>query len=130
MIKRALYLGYYFKQMKWDLLKKFLAHTSKETKKSKTFLMLESILDVFRYNVSILEYFQFGFFDKKSLDKKTWAGTGFMYEYQLIMNPVEKRIILDDKAQFYKSYNKYFVHKIGVVDELKASSGCSIYKPY
>lgn len=120
MIKRLLYLGYYFRQMKWDLLKKFLAHTSKETKKSKTFLMLESILDVIRHNVSILEYFQFGFYDKKGLDKKTWAGTGFMYEYQLIMNPVEKRIILDDKAQFYKNYNKYFVHKIGEVEELKA----------
>jgi len=120
MLKRLLYLGYYFKQMKWDLLKKFLAHTSKETKRSKTSLMLESIIDVFRYNVSILEYFQFRFYDKNSLEKSTWAGTGFMYEYQLIMNPVEKRIILDDKAQFYKNYNKYFVHKIGVVEALKA----------
>ena len=55
MIKRLLYLGYYFKQMKWDLLKKFLAYSSKETKKSKTFLILESVLDVFRYNVSILD---------------------------------------------------------------------------
>ena len=119
MIKRLFYLGYYFKQMKWDLLNKFLAHSSKETKKSKTFLILESVLDVFRYNVSILEYFHFRFYDKKGLDKKTWAGTGFMYEYQLIMNPIEKRIILDDKAQFYKKYNKYFVHKIGVVEALK-----------
>lgn len=119
MIKRLLYLGYYFKQMKWGLLKKFLSHTSKVTKRSKKSLMLESIKDVFRYNISILEYFQFRFYDKKGLDKKSWAGTGFIYEYQLIMNPVDKRIILDDKAQFYKNYNKYFVHKIGVVEELK-----------
>ncbi|MDB4735900.1 hypothetical protein OAF39_02700 [Akkermansiaceae bacterium] len=66
-----------------------------------------------------MEYFQFGFYDKNDLAKITWAGTGFMYEYQLIMNPVGKRIILDDKAQFYKNYKKYFVHTIGVSEELK-----------
>ena len=120
MIKRLLYLGYYFKQMKWGLLKKFLSHTSKETKRSKTILIIESVLDVFRYNISILEYFQFRFYDKNISEKETWAGTGFMYEYQLIMNPIDKRIILDDKTQFYKKYKKYFVHKIGVLEELKA----------
>lgn len=40
MIKSSLYLGYYFKQMKWNLLKRFLTNTSKETKKLQTILIL------------------------------------------------------------------------------------------
>tara|TARA_B100000513_G_C11885500_1_gene180634 strand:+ start:284 stop:1288 length:1005 start_codon:yes stop_codon:yes gene_type:complete len=120
MIRRLLYLGYYFKQMQWNLLKKFLYHTSKKTKRSKATLIIESIIDVFLYNISILEYFQFGFYDKKALEKKNWAGTGFMYEYQLIMNPIDKRVILDDKALFYKNYNKFFVHEIVTIEDLNA----------
>jgi hypothetical protein len=118
MMNRILYLGYYFKQMKWDLLLKFLNHTSKVTSSSRSILMFESIVDVFRYNISILEYFQFGFYKKNKLAKKTWAGTGFMYEYQLLMNPKAARIILDDKAKFYRNYNKYFIHNIGDVRSL------------
>ena len=121
MIKRLLYLGYYFKQMKWDLLKKFLAYTSKETKKSKTSLMLESIIDVFRYNVSILEYFQFRFYEKNSLEKRTWAGTGFMYEYQLIMNPNNVRDILDDKRKFFKYYEKFVLHIVASLEDLMSN---------
>lgn len=121
MIKRLLYLGYYFKQMKWDLLKKFLTYTSKETKKSKTSLMLESIIDVFRYNVSILEYFQFRFYDKNNLEKRTWAGTGFMYEYQLIMNPNNVRDILDDKRKFFKYYEKFVLHIVASLEDLMSN---------
>ena len=121
MIKRLLYLGYYFKQMKWDLLKKFLAYTSKETKKSKMSLMLESIIDVFRYNVSILEYFQFRFYEKNSLEKRTWAGTGFMYEYQLIMNPNNVRDILDDKRKFFKYYEKFVLHIVASLEDLMSN---------
>ena len=121
MIKRLLYLGYYFKQMKWDLLKKFLAYTSKETKKSKMSLMLESIIDVFRYNVSILEYFQFRFYEKNCLEKRTWAGTGFMYEYQLIMNPNNVRDILDDKRKFFKYYEKFVLHIVASLEDLMSN---------
>jgi hypothetical protein len=42
---------------------------------------------VFRFNISILEYFQFGFAEKTNLERKEWAGTGYMYDYQLKMNP-------------------------------------------
>jgi len=44
-----------------------------------------------------------------------------MYEYQLHMNPLKERKILDDKTQFYKLYSKYFVHKVGSVSDLKSS---------
>jgi hypothetical protein len=121
MIKRTLYLGYYFKQMKWDLLKIFLDYTSELTGKSKSRLFLASIKSVYKYNISILEYFQFEFYSKTSIEREKWAGTGYMYEYQLIMNPKHARVILDDKRQFFKSYQKYVVHTVAGLKELKDS---------
>lgn len=119
MIKRTLYLGYYFKQMKWDLLKKFLSHTSRITGKSKAQLMLGSIRDVYSYNISILEYFQFGFYEKTPAEKEKWAGTGTMYEFQKKANPLDKRSILDDKRLFYENYAKFIKHKLFKPEELE-----------
>src|SRR5699024_6042521 len=111
-LKRTLYLGYYFKQMKWDLLKKFLTYAADKTGKSKTNLLWMSIMDVYRYNISILEYFQFGFYEKTPAEKEKWAGTGTMYEFQLKANPPKERVILDDKGMFYKNYREYIKHKV------------------
>ena len=44
--------------------------------------------------ISILEYFQFRFYEISSEEKRKWAGTGYMYEYQLLMNPKESRNLL------------------------------------
>jgi tetratricopeptide (TPR) repeat protein len=42
-----------------------------------------------------------------------------MYEYQLAMNPKNKRHILDDKRLFYKKYSDFFVHKVADIKDLK-----------
>ncbi|TXD48919.1 sugar-transfer associated ATP-grasp domain-containing protein [Polaribacter sp. IC073] len=57
--------------------------------------------------------------DKTKLEKEQWAGTGYMYEYQLIMNPKDERVILDDKRQFFKSYEKYVIHTVADLQDLK-----------
>jgi hypothetical protein len=44
-----------------------------------------------------------------------------MYEYQLIMNPRDKRDILDDKRLFYKKYTPFIKHKIADLPDLKAN---------
>ncbi|MDT0294057.1 sugar-transfer associated ATP-grasp domain-containing protein [Mesonia ostreae] len=119
MLKRTAYLGYYLKKMKWSLLKEFLAYASKDTGKSKAFLMKESIQSVYQYNISILEYFQFGFYNKTKEEKNKWAGTGTMYEFQKIANPIKERNILDDKRLFYIKYKEFFVHKMYTLEELK-----------
>lgn len=121
-MQRTLYLGYYFKQMKWDLLKKFLNYVSELTGKSKLQIMIASIRDVYKYNISILEYFQFGFYDKTALEKEKWAGTGTMYEYQKMANPIKERVILDDKRLFYKNYKEFFKHHVYTLAELQADS--------
>ena len=121
MIKRTLYLGYYFKQMKWDLLRKFLNYTSNITGKSKTTLLVASIRDVYQYNISILEYFQFRFFEKSKAEKLKWAGTGTMYEFQKIANPLSERGILDDKRLFYVNYKEFFRHQLYSYEELNTN---------
>ncbi len=77
-MKRILYLGHYIKQMDWGKLSIFLDYASEKTKKSKISLLLNSFLSVFTYNISILEFFQFRFFEKTLDEKEKWAGTGFM----------------------------------------------------
>lgn len=118
-INRTLYLGYYFKQMKWSLFNRFLKFTSEKTGKSKTRLLLLSIRDVYRYNISILEYFQFGFYNKTGHEKRKWAGTGTMYEFQKNTNPISQRHILDDKRLFYQNYNEFFKHHLYTIENLE-----------
>lgn len=120
-INRILYLGYYLKQLDREKFHRFLDHTSKITGRSKAVIYTDILKSVFTYNISILEYFQFRFFVLSEEERKTWAGTGFMYEYQLNMNPRDQRHILDDKRLFYKNYKKYFVHTVADRDELKNS---------
>lgn len=118
-IKRTIYLGYYIKQMDWVLLKKFLNYASDKTGKSKVRLMMESVGDVYKYNISILEYFQFGFYEKPKSEKSEWIGTGGMYEFQLIENPPKERTILDDKGQFYKKYSEFIRHQVLSIDDVE-----------
>lgn len=120
MFKRVLYLGYYLKQLDSRKFSLFLDYAAKNSGKSKLTLLWDVFKSVFKYNISILEYFQFRFFEKKDADRKAWAGTGFMYEYQLQMNPKSERTILDDKTKFYKYYQNYFVHKVADINELES----------
>ncbi len=118
-MKRLLYLGYYFQQMNWSMLGKFMKYLKTTTGRGKTITWLLIIYDSLRYNVSILEYFQFRFFEKTSNQKQLWAGTGYMYEYQLVMNPKSERGILDDKRRFAKEYKSFLIHQI---EDLKSLS--------
>ena len=72
-----------------------------------------------RYNVSLLEYFQFHFYESSRSQRLTFAGTGFMYEYQLKMNPPIARNILSDKIQFLRKYKDYVKHKFITLDDLE-----------
>lgn len=123
MLKRLLYLGYYIKKMDWKKLGLFLNHASKLTGKSKAILIADAVSSVFKYNISLLEYFQFRFFELNKNQRKTWAGTGYMFEFQLKMNPKKSRGILDDKTQFYRLYKEYFVHNVADAADLKQNPG-------
>lgn len=117
-MKKILYLGYYLKQLDKAKFSLFVSYTAKLTGKSKFSLVIDAFISVFKYNISLLEYFQFRFFDKSHEEKLKWAGTGYMYEYQKVMNPPSKRNILDDKREFYKYYKEFFVHHVFSLQEL------------
>jgi hypothetical protein len=118
-MKRFIYLAYYIKKMDWKKFQLFLSYANKTAHKSKLSILIDVLFCVFKYNISVLEYFQFRFYEKNSLERNSWAGTGYMYEYQLKMNPKGERDILDDKTKFYRSYKNYFVHSVADIADLK-----------
>ena len=99
---------------------KFLKHTSNQTRKPKVLLIIDSIFSALMYKVSLLEYFQFRFFGLKRRERLTYAGTGFMYEYQRRMNPKGTRAVLSDKFSFLKRYGKFIKHGYCSVEEFQA----------
>jgi hypothetical protein len=118
MIKRLVYLIYYFKELDRAQLNTFLTYVSQTHKISRTRLLLDAMASSLKYNISILEYFQFHFYRLSTNERKTFAGTGFMYEYQLLMNPRSARKILSDKDKFLKEYHSFVRHQFTTIEEL------------
>lgn len=118
-LKRFLYLGYYFKNLDWKKFRLFFNHV-RETKKISSFALFTDIIgSSLRYNISLLEYFQFGFYEKGVEERRTYAGTGCMYEYQLIMNPKSSRGCLDNKVEFFEKYGAFIHHIAAGIESLK-----------
>lgn len=118
-LKRTVYLGYYLKQLNRQKFWHFLNYAAKQSGRSKAILIADAVQSVFRYNISLLEYFQFKFYELKSREREDWAGTGFMYEHQLRMNPPGARNILENKISFYKKYKDFFIHQLADINDLK-----------
>lgn len=96
---------YYIKKENLSLLNKYLGYVSRKTQKSRFAIARDAVHSVFRYNISLKDYFSFKFSELDPVDREKWAGTGFMYEYQLQMNPKGSRIVLEDKILFLKYFN-------------------------
>ena len=120
---RFIYLGYYLKNLDWAEYMRFLRRTKQATARSKLRLALGSVIDSLTFNVSLLEYFQFNFTGMRSSEKQRWAGSGYMYEYQRVMNSPTTRSILDDKREFYTAYKQFFKHKVFSLEELERDAG-------
>jgi hypothetical protein len=110
--KRILYLGYYLKQLDWKLMKKFIVYTRNQEKIHLINLWIRVIYNSLRYNISLLEYFQFGFWKLTNKQKIEWVGTGYMYEFQRMMNPIHSRNILDNKVLFAQHYKGLIRHLV------------------
>lgn len=109
-MRKILYFGYYLRQTEREKFVKFLHFAAKESKKSKIFLLLDLLVSTFKYNISFLDYFYFRFYGKSGQERSLWAGSGYMYEYHLVMNPRESRNILENKIEFLRNYDE-FVHR-------------------
>ena len=119
LLRRLVYLGYYVRQLDWQLLFKFMRHVHRELGWSRLRQWTYIIRDSLRFNISILEYYQFRFFELSADKKAEWAGTGTMYEFQRHANPPATRGLLHDKREFYKAYEKFFRHEVHNLDDLK-----------
>ncbi|ODS63307.1 MAG: hexapeptide transferase [Arenimonas sp. SCN 70-307] len=118
MLRRVIYLGYYFRSMNWSLLRRFMRHARKWEGMGYARQVFAFVRDSLRYNISPLEWYQFGFAMLTPEQKSTWAGTGTMYEFQLRANPTAERGLLDDKRRFYRAYREFFRHSLWSIDEL------------
>jgi putative polysaccharide biosynthesis protein len=119
MIKRILYLGYYVKELDKAKFRKFVNHVHKNYGISKPKLYSDMLFSSLKYNISLNEYFLFHFYESDKNIRETYAGTGFMYEYQLGMNPKNQRKVLEDKLEFLKVYKDFVRHDYASVTDLQ-----------
>jgi hypothetical protein len=122
-IRRFFYLIYYVRTSDFKQLKEFVRYSSELTGKSRLKIIADSFLSVFRYNISIKDYFCFRFFEISDYERTEWAGTGFLYEYQLIMNPKGPRDILEDKIRFLHYFKPFVARAFFTLQELAGDQG-------
>jgi hypothetical protein len=119
MMKRLLYLSYYIKELDKEKFRKFVNHVAREHKIPKAKLYADIVMSSLKYNISINEYFLFRFYESSPEVRNTYAGTGFMYEYQLQMNPKKNRDVLEDKLQFLKAYKDFVLHDYASITDMQ-----------
>jgi len=116
MIKRLLYLAYYYKELDKKKFQKFFNYVVDNHNISKVNLLKDILASSMKYNISLLDFFYFKFYQRNEEDRKKWAGTGYMYEYQIKMNPKDERNILENKLLFLEQYSKFINHNYSSKD--------------
>lgn len=123
-LRRLLYLFYYLKESDFVLMRKFLRYSSAVSGRSKYAIIADVLLSSLRYNISFKDYFCFRFYDSDRSSREEWAGTGFMYEYQLRMNPKGSRSLLENKVLFLNHYSdlirRSYLPVSGTTDDLRS----------
>jgi hypothetical protein len=95
-----MYFGYYILKTPRKQFYKYFSFVKKEKHLSSFSLYKDIIFSSFKYNISIIDYFKLRFINKTSRERKEYVGVGFMYEYQLKMNPKGYRELLENKIKF------------------------------
>jgi len=111
MFKRIIYLGYYIKELDKKKFNRFFNHVNKRYNISRVKLFFDIVGSSLKYNISLLDYFYFRFYELNRSERNTYAGTGYMYEFQLTMNPKKERDILENKLLFLEKYSNFIAHK-------------------
>lgn len=117
---RLAYLVYYFRDLSTEKFRKFEKFALKETGWSRSYLWLDMVWASLRYNISFLDYFYFRFF-RADTQRDSYAGTGFMYEFQLRMNPPGHRVILEDKLKFIDIFAAFVKRRVVSVQQMTAN---------
>jgi len=121
-INRLIYFGYYILTLDTGKLNKYLIYASEIVQKSRFYILADAIKAVFEFNISILDYFQFRLFEKVKSERLKWAGTGFMFEYQRIMNPPFARERLENKVQFNCYFRSFIKREFATYQSIKSDN--------
>jgi len=117
--KRSIYLIYYLKKIDRLTLKKYFKHVIDTKGYSTQTLWMDIISCVYKYNIGLMDYFIFKFFDRDKEERAMWLGTGAKYEYDLIMNPKSTRHLIENKIDFYEVYAPFVQHANCTIYDLK-----------
>ncbi len=120
-MKNLLYFFYYLKITNYERLRRFFSYVKIKFNVASCFLFYDIIVSTFRYKISLLDYFYFRFYDLSEEERKKWAGTSFMYEYQLHMNPRGARELLVNKHRFLQHFSPFVKRGFASLQELKAN---------
>lgn len=114
-----IYILYYLIKTDKSKFIKFINFVEQKT----NFRISVIILDIFKsslvFNISLLDYFYLKFYEKNKEERLKWAGTGFMYEYQLKMNPRKTRHLLENKIHFLYSFKPLIKRRFADIKTLK-----------
>ncbi len=116
--KRTMYLGYYARKLDWKRFRKFLKFVKETKGYSGMYLLRQSIASVYKYNIGWIDYFIFRFYDKPEEERLEWVGTGYKYEYDLVMNPKDQRHLLENKIHFYNAYQPFVLHATCTIEDI------------
>ena len=117
--KRTIYLFYYLKMMDWSKFWLFYNYVRKQRERSGISLWLDAIQSVYRYNIGLIDYFLFEFYDKEHATRSKWVGTGYKYEYDLIMNPIGEHHVLQNKIDFFTAFAPFVRHGMCTITDLE-----------
>jgi hypothetical protein len=120
-MKKLFYLAYYIKETPKGKFFKFLDVAAKFSGRSKLNILSDVVGASLKHNISVLDYFYFRFYEKNECERQKWAGTGYMYEYQLKMNPKVSRDVLEDKRIFLEKYHDFVLHKFVTLEQIENS---------
>lgn len=120
---RILYFFYYLKQTPLKSFRCFLSYAVKVSGRSRMFILLDAVNSTLKYNNSLLDFFYFRFFEKDKTERQKWAGTGYLYEYQLRMNPRSAREVLENKIRFLQHYSPFVKRNFASLQELQKDPG-------
>lgn len=119
MMNRIIYLGYYIQQTPKKQFYKYFDYVKKQRKISSFSLYKDIVASSLKYNTSLMDYFKLRFFEKTSKEREEYAGVGFMYEYQLKMNPKGYREVLGNKAKFLEHFKDFVGRKWATIEMLE-----------
>ena len=118
LLNRTKYLAYYFKHLDRPTFQRFFKYVQAEKEISSVSLWSDIISAVYKYNIGLMDYFTFRFYNKSHDERSKWVGTGRKYEFDLKMNPVHTRSILENKLEFYEAYAPFIRHSYCSITDL------------